>query len=95
LNLINELLADDRRHFVTSRERRVSALESHREIVRAIRERNPTEARAVMLQHLEEIESFILGEVITERSAPRGDSATLELEQVGHDGFAAGSGDTH
>jgi GntR family transcriptional repressor for pyruvate dehydrogenase complex len=85
LMLINELLADDRRHFVTSRERRLSALESHRLVLQSIRERNPAEARSAMLQHLEEIEAFILGEVITERSS------TLELEQVADGGFDAES----
>lgn len=83
LNLINELLADDRRHFVTSAERRLSALASHRLVLRAIRERNPAEARAAMLQHLEEIEAFILGEVITARSS------TLESEPVEGDGVDA------
>ena len=89
LNLINGLLADDRRHFVTSRERRLSALTSHRLVLQSIRERNPAEARALMLQHLEEIEAFILGEVITERSS------TLELEQVDDDGFETDSGAAH
>jgi len=86
LNLINELLADDRRHFVTSPERRLSALASHRLVLQAIRERNPAEARAAMLQHLEEIEAFILGEVITERTS------ALELEQIVDDRFEAETG---
>ncbi|HEX7103943.1 MAG TPA: FadR/GntR family transcriptional regulator [Nitrolancea sp.] len=86
LMLINELLADDRRHFVTSRERRLSALESHRLVLQSIRERNPAEARSAMLQHLEEIEAFILGEVITEHSS------TLELDLVADDNFDAESG---
>lgn len=86
LMLINELLADDRRHFVTSRERRLSALASHRQVVQAIRAHNPAEARITMLQHLEEIEAFILGEVITERTS------TLELEQPDDDRFEADPG---
>jgi len=86
LNLINELLADDRRHFVTSRERRLSALASHRLVLQSIRERDPVEARAAMLQHLEEIEAFILGEVISERTSP------LELEQVADGALGADPG---
>ena len=39
-----------------------------------------------MLQHLEEIEAFILGEVITEHSS------TLELDLVADDDFDAESG---
>ena len=68
LMLINELLMDGRRHFITSDERRMKAYSSHVLILHAIRERNPSEARAAMLRHLEEIEEFILGEVISERS---------------------------
>ncbi|HEX3722514.1 MAG TPA: FadR/GntR family transcriptional regulator [Nitrolancea sp.] len=66
LTLINELLMDGRRHFITSNERRMKAYDAHVLIVQAIRARNPAEARAAMLRHLEEIEEFILGEVITD-----------------------------
>ncbi len=65
LALINELLLEGRRHFITSEQRRTRALASHQEILKAVRERDPGAARQAMLQHLEEIESLILGEVIT------------------------------
>jgi len=66
LTLINELLLEGRRHFITSHERRVKAYAAHVLILQAIRDRNPIDARATMLRHLEEIEEFILGEVITD-----------------------------
>jgi len=66
LMLINELLLEGRRHFITSNERRMKAYAAHVLILQAIRERNPIDARATMLRHLEEIEEFILGEVITD-----------------------------
>jgi GntR family transcriptional regulator, transcriptional repressor for pyruvate dehydrogenase complex len=79
LMLINELLMDGRRHFITSHERRMKAYDAHVLILQAIRERNPVDARATMLRHLEEIEGFILGEVIidgpvTIESTPTGNS---------------------
>jgi GntR family transcriptional repressor for pyruvate dehydrogenase complex len=77
LMLINELLMDGRRHFITSRGRRMKAYDAHQLIVQTIRERNPAGARAAMLRHLEEIEEFILGEVITEGSM------TLESTRLG------------
>ncbi len=68
LALINELLMEGRRHFITSRERRSKANVSHRAIVEAVRRRDPAAARLAMQSHLEEIEAFILGELITESS---------------------------
>lgn len=68
LTLVNELLREGRKHFITSKERRMLAFTGHSRIVGAIREHDPILARSAMLNHLEEIESFILGEVITETS---------------------------
>jgi GntR family transcriptional repressor for pyruvate dehydrogenase complex len=68
LALISELLHEGRRHFITSDERRLRAYLAHRRIVEAMRERDPIAARLAMQQHLEEIETFILGEVISETS---------------------------
>lgn len=63
LALINELLLDGWRHFITSEARRSRALAAHLEIFDAVRLRDPERAREAMLRHLEETESFILDEV--------------------------------
>jgi GntR family transcriptional repressor for pyruvate dehydrogenase complex len=64
LALINELLLDGWRHFITSQARRNRALAAHREILDALRLHDSERAREAMLRHLEETESFILDEVI-------------------------------
>ncbi|MGA7671644.1 MAG: FadR/GntR family transcriptional regulator [Nitrolancea sp.] len=68
LNLIGELLMEGRRHFITSNERRQLAYLAHRRILEAIEAHDPIAAREAMVQHLEEIEAFIMGDVISEGS---------------------------
>ncbi len=68
LMLIGELLTEGRRHFITSNDRRFRAYLAHRDILDAVQAREPAAARIAMLRHLEEIEAFILGEVISETS---------------------------
>ncbi len=79
LALIGELLMEGRRHFITSDERRHLAYLGHQRILDAIDARDPVAARVAMMQHLEEIEAFILGEVISEGSAEINSS-----EPIGH-----------
>lgn len=64
LDLINQWLQDGRRHFVATPERRCSALTCHTQIRDAVREHQPDAAREAMLRHLQEVEEFILGELI-------------------------------
>jgi GntR family transcriptional repressor for pyruvate dehydrogenase complex len=70
LHLINQLLQEGQRHFNTSSERRGRAYHGHREILCAIREGAPHVARTAMLRHLQEVEEFILGEVIGDVQYP-------------------------
>ncbi len=69
LALIGELLMEGRRHFITSDARRQLAYLAHRRILEAVDSRDPGAARMAMMQHLEEIEAFIMGDVINEGSA--------------------------
>jgi GntR family transcriptional regulator, transcriptional repressor for pyruvate dehydrogenase complex len=71
LHLINQLLHEGQRHFITSSERRGRAYLCHREILSAIRDGEPHTARTAMLRHLQEVEAFILGEVIGDAQYPR------------------------
>lgn len=71
LHLLHQLLHDGQRYFITSSERRAHAYIGHREILDAIREREPHQARAAMLHHLQEVEAFILNEVIGDPTYPR------------------------
>lgn len=71
LELINQLLQEGRRHFVASPERRRTALACHREILDAIRKREPRIAHGAMLRHLQEVEEFILGELVEDGRYPR------------------------
>ncbi len=71
LHLLHQLLYDGQRHFITSSERRAHAYVGHREILDAIRAREPHRARAAMLHHLQEVEAFILSEVIGDPHGPR------------------------
>lgn len=64
VQLINQVLFDSRRHFTTSVERRLQACIRHREILDAIRERDPVLARDTMLAHLHEVEEYILGGLV-------------------------------
>ncbi len=69
LQLTNELLADSRRNFISTPERRNQTYIRHTEILTAIENRNPGAARHAMLTHLEEIERAILGEFADEEPA--------------------------
>ena len=71
LHLINQLLHEGQRHFVTSSERRSRAYLCHREILCAIRDREPHKARSAMLRHLQEVEEFILGELLGDAQYPK------------------------
>ncbi len=71
---ITEMLQETRRHFVTSDERVRQALSRHHEILDGIREGDAQRARSAMLQHLHDVEAFILKGVVT-----GDDRATLEL----------------
>lgn len=71
LHLVNQLLHEGQRHFITSAERRGRAYRCHRDILRAIQDRDPHVARTAMLRHLQEVEEFILGEVIGKTEYPR------------------------
>lgn len=70
LQLTNELLAESRRNYASTPERRQSTYVRHTEIVDAIRARDPQAARAAMLLHLEEIERAILGELLEDGPVP-------------------------
>jgi GntR family transcriptional repressor for pyruvate dehydrogenase complex len=72
LALINELLLEGRRHFITSETRRSRALAAHEAILDAVRSVDAAAARQAMLQHLEEIEAVIMSEVISASDADRG-----------------------
>lgn len=64
IELINQLLWEGRSHFITSPERRSRAHRCHREILSAVEARLPHDAREAMLRHLQEVEAFILGELM-------------------------------
>lgn len=66
LQLTNELLAESRRNFVSTPERRKQTYIRHTEILSAIENRKPRLARDAMLAHLEEIERALLGEFVEE-----------------------------
>ncbi len=72
IGLINELLHESRRHFGTHAERREHAYIWHRDILGHIRANQPQQARAAMMQHLQEVEEVIVGELI----APVSNDAT-------------------
>lgn len=78
IQIINQLLYQDRTHFVTSQTRRKLALDRHYEVVAAIRDNKPRKAADVMHTHLREVEEFILGQVIEERTAETGSLSGLE-----------------
>lgn len=81
IQLINQLLYQDRTHFVTSRQRRKLALDRHGEIVAAIRKQDPRTAAGAMRTHLQEVEEYILGQVIEERTAGATSSSGLEEDR--------------
>lgn len=76
VELIGSMLAAGRGHFITSPARRQSALNRHREIVQAVRERRPEDARSAMLHHLQEVESYIVGALAGDAPRPEGRDAT-------------------
>lgn len=78
LTLIAELLTEGRRHFITSDERRNRAYQAHSRILDALVAHDSVAARTAMLEHLEEIEAFIMGEVIAETSTDLESASTVE-----------------
>jgi DNA-binding FadR family transcriptional regulator len=50
------------------RDRRRRAYAWHVEILEAIRDRRPAQARSRMIEHLQEVEEYILSEIIDQRS---------------------------
>jgi GntR family transcriptional repressor for pyruvate dehydrogenase complex len=66
VELIGSLLLAGRGHFITSPERRLCALQRHREIVAGVRTRQPEAARVAMVRHLQEVESYIVGALADE-----------------------------
>jgi len=89
IQLINRVLQEGRRHYHASPQRHLRAYQMHQEILDAVRARQPDEARDKMLQHLREVESFILGSVVeanthrthrTERHARSGSSVRRRRE---------------
>jgi GntR family transcriptional repressor for pyruvate dehydrogenase complex len=81
VELIGSLLATGRRHFVTSLDRRRNALDRHREILSALRERLPDEARSAMLSHLQDVEAHIVGALVDDARGPqRRDSTARDPE---------------
>lgn len=86
IRLINELLHEGRRHFATHADRREHAYIWHRDIFARIRACEPQEARDAMMQHLREVEEFIVGEVI---APAEGDAAEPEEPAAMVDGTAA------
>lgn len=69
LQLTSELLAESRRNYASTPERRQKTYIRHTEILTAIENRKPQAARDAMLTHLEEIERAILGEFAEEEPA--------------------------
>lgn len=62
---VMDMLPDAARHFVASPERLRQALVRHREIDHAIQSGDPHQARVAMLQHLREVEEFVLRGVVS------------------------------
>ncbi len=87
IRLINELLHEGRRHFATQSDRREHAYTWHRGIFRHIRAGEPQQARDAMMQHLREVEEFIVGAVI---APAEGESAGSEEPTASVDRTAAG-----
>lgn len=71
IQLINELLFEGRNTFIATIERRELALSRHIQMVAAIKAGNAEQARTLMLRHLEEVEAFILGEVLEQQRGQR------------------------
>jgi GntR family transcriptional regulator, transcriptional repressor for pyruvate dehydrogenase complex len=69
VQLLKQVLHESRRHFSASGERRWQAYESHREIMRAIREREPHAAYDCMLRHLQDVEAHIVGQLLHSQPA--------------------------
>ncbi len=68
VQMINHLLQEGRRYFVTTKERRLQALHGHKNIIQAIRKRDPGQARQAMLEHLQGVEEYILGQLMHDES---------------------------
>jgi GntR family transcriptional repressor for pyruvate dehydrogenase complex len=76
MRFITEMLQDVQRNFVASDQRVARAVARHREIFEAIRETEAKHARQAMLQHLREVEEFVLQGVAGEGSGDRIASAS-------------------
>ncbi len=63
---ITDMLQDVQRHFVASDQRMRHAFARQQQILLAVSEREPRRARDTMLQHLREVERFVLREVTAE-----------------------------
>lgn len=63
---ITEMLQDVQRHFVASDERMQHAFARHQQILLAVNASEPQQARETMLEHLREVERFVLWEVAAE-----------------------------
>lgn len=87
IRLINELLHEGRRHFATQSDRREHAYIWHRDIFARIRDGEPQLARDAMMQHLLEVEAFIVGAVM---APTEGEAAGPEEPAVATDRTAAG-----
>jgi len=74
VELIGTLLESGRGHFMTSIERRRDALKHHREVFDAVKLGQPGTSRDAMRRHLEVVESYIVGDLVDDRSTrERGD----------------------
>lgn len=71
-SFLTELLQEARRHFGASEERRRHAWQRHAAILDAIRRRDANAARDAMLEHLREVETYILEGLVAKGRDPTG-----------------------
>jgi GntR family transcriptional repressor for pyruvate dehydrogenase complex len=81
IELIGALLRDGRCHFLTTEERRQRAIVCHTAILDAVKAGHPHAARAAMLSHLQEVEAYILGSIVSEST--RDDQASPQPDPAG------------
>jgi GntR family transcriptional repressor for pyruvate dehydrogenase complex len=79
VELIGSLLLEGRSHFITTIERQQKSLLRHREILASVRAGNPDAARAAMLQHLQEVEAYIVASFVDQSTAPA-ETGALEVK---------------
>jgi GntR family transcriptional repressor for pyruvate dehydrogenase complex len=91
LQVIHQQLQEGRRHFINSPARWGQAQAAHCAILTAIRRRQPQAAHDAMLQHLQDVEAFILGSLIEPREpaaapaiATDGVSGVTTGDEAGH-----------